>query len=84
MPLGERLQATAKLGVAHSEYVRVGLRGSTTREFDVGPYASLGLQYQLGKNATLVGEYARYGDTERRWGTNTNGNGLSVKLNVGF
>ena len=84
LPLGERLQAIAKVGVAHSEYVRVGLRGSRTREFDVGPYASLGLQYQLGRNATLVGAYERYGDTERRWGPNTNGNGFSVKLGVDF
>lgn len=84
LPLGERLQATAKVGVAHSEYVRLGLRGGRTREFDVGPYASLGLQYQLARNATLVGAYERYGNTERRWGPNTNGNGFSVKLNVDF
>jgi hypothetical protein len=84
LPLGERLQVTAKVGVAHSEYVRVGLRGGRTREFDVGPYASLGLQYQLGRSATLVGAYERYGDTERRWGVNSNSNGFSVKLNVDF
>ena len=84
LPLGERLQAIAKLGVAHSEYIRSGVGGSRTREFDVGPYASLGLQYQLGKNAALVGAYERYGNSERRWGPNTNGNGFSVKLNVDF
>jgi len=84
LPLGERLQAIGKLGVAHSEYVRVGLGGAKTREFDVGPYASLGLQYQLARNATLVGAYERYGDTERRWGPNTNSNGFSVRLNVDF
>lgn len=84
LPLGERLQTIAKVGVAHSEFIRVGLRGSRTREFDVGPYASLGLQYQLGKNATLVGAYERYGDTERRWGVNSNNNGFTVKLNVDF
>ena len=84
LPLGERLQVTAKLGVAHSEYVRSGVGGSRTREFDVGPYASLGLQYQLGRNAALVGAYERYGNTERRWGPKTNGNGFSIKLNVDF
>jgi hypothetical protein len=84
LPLGERLQAVGKLGVAHSEYVRVGLRGATAREFDVGPYVSVGLQYQLGKDATLVGAYERYGNTAQRWGTNTNNNGLSLKFNMGF
>ncbi len=84
LPLGERLQVTAKLGVAHSEYVRSGVGGSRTREFDVGPYASLGLQYQLGRNAALVGAYERYGNSERRWGPRTNGNGFSIKLNVDF
>jgi hypothetical protein len=84
LPLGERLQAIGKLGVAHSEYVRVGLRGARTREFDVGPYASLGLQYQLGRNATLVGAYERYGNTDERWGVNSNNNGFSFRFNLGF
>jgi hypothetical protein len=93
--LAARLALTATLAVAagghalalddpHSEYVRAGLRGARTREFDVGPYANLGLQYQLARTATLVGAYERYGDTERRWGVNSNSNGFSVKLNVDF
>lgn len=84
LPLGERLQAVGKLGVAHSEYVRAGLRGARTREFDVGPYVSVGLQYRLGKNATLVGAYERYGNTEERWGVNSNNNGFSLKFDMGF
>lgn len=84
LPLGERLQAIAKVGVAHSEYVRAGPGGGRTREFDVGPYTSLGLQYRLARNATLVGAYERYGNTASRWGANTNSNGFSVKLDVNF
>lgn len=83
LPLGDRLQVIGKLGVARSAYNRPGL-GSTSREIDVGAYASVGLQYDLGKNATLVGAYDMYGNSARRWGAATNNNGFSLKLNVGF
>lgn len=83
LPLGERLQVIGKLGIARSEYARPGI-GSTLREIDVGPYVSVGLRYGLGKNASLVGAYERYGNTERRWGANTNNNGFSLKLDMRF
>jgi hypothetical protein len=84
LPLGERLQLVGKLGVAHSEYNRPVLRSASAREIDVGPYASVGLQYQLGSNATLVGAWERYGTTAQRWGVNSNNNGFSVRLNMHF
>lgn len=83
LPLGDRLHVIGKLGVARSQYNRPGM-GATSREVDAGAYASVGLEYDLGKNATLVGAYEMYGNTERRWGANTNNNGFSLKLNVGF
>jgi hypothetical protein len=84
LPLGERLQFVGKLGVAHSEYNRPVLRSASAREIDVGPYASVGLQYRLGNNATLVGAWERYGNSAQRWGVNTNNNGFSVRLNMHF
>jgi hypothetical protein len=84
VPLGERLQAVGKLGVAHSEYNRPVLRSASAREIDIGAYASVGLQYRLGSNATLAGAWERYGTTGQRWGVNTNNNGLSIRLNMHF
>jgi hypothetical protein len=84
LPLGERLQVVGKLGVAHSEYNRPVLRSASAREIDIGAYASVGLQYQLGSNATLVGAWERYGNSGQRWGANTNNNGFSARLNMNF
>lgn len=84
VPLDERLQLIGKLGVAHSEFNRPVLRSASAREIDIGAYVSLGLQYRLGSNATLVGAWERYGTTAQRWGVNTNNNGFSIKLNMDF
>jgi hypothetical protein len=90
VPLGERLQAVGKLGVAHSEYSHPVvhkypvLRGASTREIDIGAYVSAGLQYRLSKNATLVGAWEQYGNSAQRWGVNTNNNGFSTRLNMNF
>lgn len=84
VPLDERLQLIGKLGVAHSEFNRPVLRSVSAREIDIGAYVSLGLQYRLGSNATLVGAWERYGTTAQRWGVNTNNNGFTIKLNMDF
>jgi hypothetical protein len=84
VPLGERVQFVGRLGVAHSEYNRPVLRSASAREIDIGPYASVGLQYRLGSNATLVGAWERYGNSAQRWGVNTNNNGFSMRLNMHF
>jgi hypothetical protein len=84
LPLGKRFQVVGKLGVAHSEYNRPVLRSASAREIDIGAYASVGLQYQLGTNATLVGAWERYGNSGQRWGVNSNNNGLSMKLAMRF
>lgn len=84
LPLGERLHLFGKAGLAYSQYAHHGPGGQTLRENDVGPYASVGLQYQIGKYTSLTGAYERYGDTAQKWGGKTNNNAVSVKFNMQF
>jgi opacity protein-like surface antigen len=87
VPLGEKVLAYGKLGVAYSERNdRSDLAKPTleSKESDVGAYVSAGTEYKLSDKATLSGKYERYGNSAKKFGSDTNAGGVSAKLNVGF
>lgn len=79
VPLGERIEAYGKLGVAHS---RLNQRGGS--ETDTGLFVGAGAKLKLGEKADISGEVARYGDTDRKWNTATNASGANARLRLGF
>lgn len=79
-PLGERLSAYGKLGIARSEQ-RIGdLKG-----VDVGLYTGLGASYKVNKRVTVDGAFENHGHAAERWYKQTNSSS-SVKgsLKMGF
>ena len=83
VPVGERLSAYGKLGVAYSERDTRDAAARPLKEGDAGPYANVGARYKLTQRATVSGEYQRAGDT-KKWGGDTNANGIGAKLHLGF
>ncbi|MDB5756218.1 MAG: hypothetical protein JWR56_2646 [Massilia sp.] len=89
VPVDERFAVYAKLGVAHSERtakrgVAYSERTKDATEIDVGPYVNVGAEYKLSDKASVTGEFARYGDTAKKWGSDTNATGATAKLKLGF
>lgn len=81
MPLNERLSAYGKVGVARNER-KVNLPyGGDSKDNDNGVYGAVGLQYALGQNLALVGEYERYG---KQTDVGAKSDVVSVGLKVGF
>jgi hypothetical protein len=83
-PLGDRLVAYGKVGGAYSERTERGSALAESKDSDAGPYVSAGTQYKLSDKATISGQYERYGNSAKKWGSDTNAGGVSAKLNVGF
>lgn len=87
MPLNERLSAYGKLGAAYNERkIKLDTYGSSYSGFsysrdEKGVYGAVGLQYALGQNMSLVGEYERYGKTPD---VGAKADVVSVGLKVGF
>jgi hypothetical protein len=82
-PVGERLSAYGKLGVAYSERETRDAAAMPLKEGDAGLYANMGARYKLTEKATVSGEYQRAGDS-KKWGGDTNANGVGAKLHLGF
>lgn len=80
VPLNERLSAYGKLGAAYNERKVELPFGSFSRD-EKGVYGAVGLQYALGQNLSLVGEYERYG---RKADVGVKSDVVSVGLKVGF
>ena len=80
VPVNDRLTAYSKFGIAYSERDTFA---RSVKDADAGPYANVGAHYKLSDRATLSGEYQRTGDT-KKWGNDTNANGVGAKLNLGF
>ncbi|WP_267875195.1 outer membrane beta-barrel protein [Massilia aurea] len=82
VPLNERLSAYGKLGVARNERkVNLASNGVGYSDNDNGVYGAVGLQYALGQNLSLVGEYERYGKQPE---IGAKADVVSVGLKVGF
>jgi opacity protein-like surface antigen len=84
-PVSDRFSAYGKLGVAYSERVAHDktLR-ATASDTDVGAYAGMGARYKLNEKAAVSAQYEQYGNSAKKWGSETNNSGLSAKLKMGF
>lgn len=79
-PLGERLSAWGKLGVARSENRRGKFQG-----VDVGLYTGVGAQYKVSERATLDGAFENHGHAAERFRDATNSSSrVKANLNLGF
>lgn len=79
IPLGERLSAYGKLGVAHS-----GLRKGDERVTDTGLYTGVGARYELGEHAGIDAEVGRHGKAAGKWGNATNADAVRARVKFGF
>ncbi|MFC4932659.1 hypothetical protein [Massilia sp. GCM10023247] len=79
VPLGERLSAYGKLGVARSERKAYG-RVAT----DTGPYTGIGARYKLGEHAGIDAEVGRHGQAASKWSNVTNADAVRASIKVGF
>lgn len=81
MPVNDRVSAYAKLGASYSERKNdlSGVGRITDR--DTGVYGSVGVQYALNQNVSVVGEYERYGKDKA---TGSKADALNVGLKYGF
>jgi hypothetical protein len=61
IPLSERVAAYGKLGVSYNERKYRDTVGLRYDDNDTGAYGAVGLQYKLNQNASVIGEYERYG-----------------------
>lgn len=84
VPVNERFSVYAKLGVAYSERTLYAKDAKDAKDSDLGPYVNLGAKYKLSDKASVTGELARYGDTAKKWSSDTNATGVNVKLKLGF
>lgn len=79
-PLGERLSAYGKLGVAHSQNRR-GVR----KGVDTGLYSGVGAQYKVSERVTFDGSFENHGHAAERFENATNSSSrVRANLNVGF
>jgi opacity protein-like surface antigen len=85
VPVNDQLSAYGKLGVAVSERVAHDktLR-STASDTDVGAYVGMGARYKVNEKATVSAGYEQYGNSAKKWGSETNNSGLQAKFRMGF
>jgi len=85
VPVGERLEAYGKVGMAYSERQYHDRRGATLKDVDAGPYAGVGADYKVSGKASVTGKVERFGETGKKWaGGNGGGNGVSAGMKLGF
>lgn len=84
VPVDGRFSAYGKLGIAYSERKIHDSQVSSARDVDVGSYANVGARYKLNDKASINAQYERYGDSAKKFGSDTNAGGVSAKLKVGF
>jgi opacity protein-like surface antigen len=84
LAVNDRLDVYGRAGVAYSEFNHRDKAGRPATETDAGPYTGLGARYKVSEKASVSGAFERYGDSAR-WGpANSNNNGVSAKVNLGF
>ena len=85
VPVTDKLAAYGKLGVAYSERVAHdrSLR-TTASEVDVGAFTGVGARYKLNDKASVSAGYEQYGNSAKKWGSETNNSGLNAKFKMGF
>ena len=85
VPVNDQLSAYGKLGVAVSERVAHDktLR-NTASDTDVGPYVGMGARYKVNEKAAVSAGYEQYGNSAKKWGSETNNSGLQAKFRMGF
>ena len=85
VPVNDQFSAYGKLGVAVSERVTHDktLR-NTVSDIDVGPYVGMGARYKVSEKATVSAGYEQYGNSAKKWGSETNNSGLQAKFKMGF
>ena len=85
VPVNDQLAAYGKLGVAVSDRVMHDqtLR-STVTETDVGAYVGMGARYKVNEKASVTAGYEQYGNSAKKWGSETNNSGLQAKFKMGF
>ena len=83
VPVTDDLSAYGKLGVAYSE--RRGADAAGRRDnTDLGAYTGIGARYRLNEKASVSVEGQKFGNTAEKWGSDSNGNRVNAKLNLGF
>lgn len=79
-PLGERLSAYGKLGVAHSQN-----RRSRFERVDTGLYTGVGARYQVSERVTVDGSFENHGHAAERFQDGTNSSSrVKANLSMGF
>jgi hypothetical protein len=83
LPLSDDLSAYGRLGLSHSERRGADARGRDDKVIG-GAYGSFGAKYKLNDKAAVSVEGQKFGKTAEKWGSDTNGNKVDAKLNLGF
>lgn len=79
-PLGERLSAYGKLGVAHSQSRRGVVQG-----VDTGLYTGVGARYKVSERLTIDGGFENHGHAAERFDNATNSSSrVKANLSLGF
>ena len=85
VPVNDSLSAYGKLGVAYSERTARDQTLRTTKtDSDIGTYAGMGATYKVSEKAAVSAQYEQYGNSAKRWGSETNNSGISAKFKMGF
>lgn len=82
-PISDDLSAYGALGLAHSERRGGDALGKNDNVLG-GTYAGVGARYRLNEKASVSVESQNFGKTSQKWGSDSNGNGVNAKLNLGF
>ena len=85
VPVNDQVSAYGKLGVAVSDRVAHDktLR-NTVSDTDVGAYVGMGARYKVNEKASVSAGYEQYGNSAKKWGSETNNSGLQAKFKMGF
>lgn len=85
VPVTDSLSTYGKLGIAYSERTARDQTLRTTKtDSDVGAYAGMGATYKVSEKASVSAQYEQYGNTGKKWGSETNNSGVSAKFRMGF
>jgi hypothetical protein len=50
----------------------------------VGAFTGVGARYKLNDKASVSAGYEQYGNSAKKWGSETNNSGLNAKFKMGF
>ncbi len=85
VPVNDQFAAYGKLGVAVSDRVAHDKTyRNTVADTDVGPYVGMGARYKVNEKASVSAGYEQYGNSAKKWGSETNNSGLQARFKMGF